>query len=41
MIETVKRVLEEEHLDTLTNIANLAATYRNQGRLKEAEELGV
>ena len=29
----------EEHPDTLTSMANLASTYRNQGRWKEAEEL--
>ncbi|KAF1807874.1 hypothetical protein P152DRAFT_383950, partial [Eremomyces bilateralis CBS 781.70] len=37
--ETRKRVLGAEHLDTLTSMANLASTYRNQGRWKEAEEL--
>jgi Tetratricopeptide repeat len=31
----------EEHPDTLTSMANLASTYRNQGRWKEAEELEV
>ena len=41
MIETSTRVLGEEHPDTLSSIANLAATYRNQGRWKEAEELRV
>ena len=30
-----------EHLDTLTCIAGLAGTYRNQGKLDEAEELEV
>ena len=40
-METRKRVLGEEHLDTLTSIGNLASTYRNQGRWKEAEELEV
>jgi hypothetical protein len=34
-------VLGEEHLDTLTSMANLASTYSNQGRWKEAEELEV
>ena len=34
-----KRVLGQEHPDTLTSIVNLASTYRNQGRWKEAEEL--
>jgi hypothetical protein len=41
VIETRKRVLREEYLDTLNSIANLAATYRNQGRWKKAEELEV
>jgi len=36
-----KAVLGEEHPDTLTSMANLAATYRKQGRWKEAEELEV
>jgi tetratricopeptide (TPR) repeat protein len=31
----------EEHPFTLTSMANLASTYRNQGRWKEAEELEV
>ncbi|KAH7271056.1 hypothetical protein B0J15DRAFT_389638, partial [Fusarium solani] len=39
--ETTKRVLGEEHPDTLTSIANLASIFRNQGRWKEAEELEV
>jgi len=34
-------VLGEEHPSTLTSMANLASTYRNQGRWKEAEELDV
>ncbi|KIV99022.1 uncharacterized protein PV09_09249 [Verruconis gallopava] len=37
--DTSLRVLGEEHPDTLTSMANLASTYRNQGRWKEAEEL--
>ena len=41
MIETRKRVLGAEHPSTLTSMANLASTYRNQGRWKEAEELEV
>jgi tetratricopeptide (TPR) repeat protein len=41
VMETRKRVLGEEHLDTLTSISNLALTYANQGRWKEAEELEV
>jgi hypothetical protein len=40
-METRKRVLGGEYLDTLTSIANLASTYRSQGRWKEAEELDV
>ena len=39
--ETRKRVLGEEHPDTLTSMANLASTFWNQGRWKEAEELFV
>jgi hypothetical protein len=38
VMETRKRVLGEEHPSTLTSIANLASTYGNQGRWKEAEE---
>jgi Tetratricopeptide repeat len=34
-------VLGEEHPDTLTSMNNLASTYRDQGRWKEAEELEV
>ena len=41
VIETRKKVLGAEHPDTLTSMANLASTYRNQGRWKEAEELEV
>ena len=40
-METRKRVLGQEHPDTLTSMANLASTYRSQGRWKEAEELEV
>jgi Tetratricopeptide repeat len=29
---------EEKHLFTLSSMANLALTYRNQGQWKEAEE---
>jgi tetratricopeptide (TPR) repeat protein len=39
VMQTSKRVLTDEHPDTLTSIGNLAATYRNQGRWQEAEEL--
>ena len=38
---TRKRVLGEEHPDTLTSMENLASTYRNLGRWKKAEQLGV
>jgi Tetratricopeptide repeat len=41
VMETSSRVLGVEHPDTLISIANLASTYRNQGRWKEAEELDV
>jgi Tetratricopeptide repeat len=41
VIETRKRVLRAEHPDTLTSMANLASTFWNQGRWKEAEELEV
>jgi hypothetical protein len=34
-------VLGEEHPDMLTAMADLASTYRKQGRWKEAEELFV
>ncbi|KIX10040.1 uncharacterized protein Z518_01121 [Rhinocladiella mackenziei CBS 650.93] len=36
-----KRAFEAELPDTLTSMANLASTYRNQGRWQEAEELDV
>src|SRR2546423_15531309 len=39
VMETRKRVLGQEHPNTLTSMANLALTYWNQGRWKEAEEL--
>ena len=38
-METRKKVLGQEHPDTLTSMANLASTFWNQGRWKEAEEL--
>ncbi|KAL5392945.1 hypothetical protein DPSP01_000636 [Paraphaeosphaeria sporulosa] len=41
VMEMSKRVLGEEHPDTLLSMGNLASTYRNQGRWKEAEELSV
>jgi hypothetical protein len=40
-METRKRVQREEHLDTLTSMGNLASTYRNQGRWKEAESFFI
>ncbi|TGZ78598.1 hypothetical protein EX30DRAFT_299649, partial [Ascodesmis nigricans] len=39
VMEKRKRVLDEEHPDTLSSMANLAATYRKQGRKKKAKEL--
>jgi tetratricopeptide (TPR) repeat protein len=39
VMQTTKRVLGDEHPDTLTSIDNLASTYWKQGRWKEAEEL--
>ena len=39
--ETRKRVLGEEHPDTLISMGNLMSTYWSQGRWKEAEQLGV
>ena len=41
VIEISLRVLGAEHPFTLTSMGNLASTYRNQGRWKEAEELFV
>jgi hypothetical protein len=41
VIEIRKRVLGDEHPDTLTSMGNLATTYRDQGRWKAAEELRV
>ncbi|KAF2819853.1 kinesin light chain [Ophiobolus disseminans] len=41
VLQTMKRVLSDEHPDTLTSMSNLASMYWNQGRWKEAEELGV
>ncbi|KAK3983889.1 hypothetical protein QBC44DRAFT_375780 [Cladorrhinum sp. PSN332] len=38
-METSKRVLGDEHPDTLSSMADLAATWSSQGRWKEAEEL--
>src|ERR1700722_10818126 len=41
VMETSKRVLGEEHPDTLSSMGNLALTYAPQGRWKEAEVLQV
>ncbi|KAL2036638.1 hypothetical protein N7G274_010664 [Stereocaulon virgatum] len=41
VVEITKRVLGQEHPETLTSMSNLASTYRNQGRWKEAEQLEV
>ena len=38
-METHKTKLGADHSDTLTSMANLASTYRNQGRFVEAENL--
>ncbi|SCO87692.1 uncharacterized protein FRV6_11819 [Fusarium oxysporum] len=40
-VNTMNKVLGEAHPDTLTSMANLASTYWNQGRWKEAEELDM
>ena len=39
VMEVSKRVLGQEHSNTLDSMSNLAITYSNQGRWKEAEEL--
>lgn len=41
VIETRKRLIGEKHPSTLTSMAKLASTYRNQRRWEEAEELFV
>ena len=41
VMESSSRVLGREHPSTLTSMANLASTFWNQGRWKEAEELEV
>jgi hypothetical protein len=38
-MDMTKKLLGVEHPDTLTSMANLAGTYRNQGRWNEAEQL--
>ena len=40
-METRKGVLGQDHPHTLRNIANLASTYRKQGRWKKAEQQHV
>ncbi|KAH7125072.1 hypothetical protein B0J13DRAFT_455109, partial [Dactylonectria estremocensis] len=37
--ETRKRVLGEEHPDTLTSMNNLAASWKDQGRTRDASAL--
>ena len=41
VIESRKRVLGEEHPDTLRGMANLAVMFQDQGRWNEAEKLQV
>jgi tetratricopeptide (TPR) repeat protein len=41
VMQTNKRALGDEHPDTLSSMANLAATYRKQGHWGKAEELEV
>ena len=36
VMETIRRVLREEHPNTLTSMANLAFTVKGQGRNEEA-----
>ncbi|KAF8337241.1 hypothetical protein F5887DRAFT_1076645 [Amanita rubescens] len=36
-----KGKLKSDHPDTFTSMANLASTYRNQGRWDEAQKLDV
>ena len=40
-METFKRVLVQKHPDILTSMTNLALTYQDLGRWKEAEEREV
>jgi hypothetical protein len=40
-MDMTKKLLSAEHPNTLTSMANLASTYRNQGRWNEAEQLQV
>jgi hypothetical protein len=41
VMQGMKRVLDDEHPDTLTSMGNLASTYWNQGRWDDAEKLDV
>ncbi|KAK4170577.1 hypothetical protein QBC36DRAFT_341619, partial [Triangularia setosa] len=41
VMETFKTKLGADHPSTLTSMANLASTYKNQGRWEEAEKLLV
>jgi hypothetical protein len=41
VLEVERKVLGEEHPVTLSSMNSLAALYRNQGRSKEAEEVGL
>jgi hypothetical protein len=41
VMEMSKKKLGADHPDTLTSMANLASTYRNQGRWDAAKELFV
>ncbi|KAJ7765952.1 P-loop containing nucleoside triphosphate hydrolase protein, partial [Mycena maculata] len=41
VLEKQRQLLGEDHLDTLLAMGNLASTYHNQCKLKDAEELGV
>jgi hypothetical protein len=36
-----KKLLGTEHPDTLTSMGSLASTYYCQGKLNEAEQLGI
>jgi hypothetical protein len=38
-MDMTKKLLGADHPDTLHSMANLACTYRNQGRWNEAEQL--
>ena len=41
VMEVMRRVLGDEHPNTLKSVGNLVDTYRHQGRWKEAEELAL